>query len=222
VSSGVADDLARRAWITRTRIHVVPNPIISPDLLRLARSAVDHEWFATAALPLVLGAGRLTPQKRFDDLIRAFARVRQSHDARLMILGEGEERARLQALIRQLQLEHVVALPGFVENPLACMSRAKVFVLSSAWEGLPGALIQALACGTAVVATDCDSGPREILQGGRLGRLVPVGDVTALGEAICAALREPSQPAAGEAYLPYTESAGVDAYLRILRGRLDG
>jgi glycosyltransferase involved in cell wall biosynthesis len=218
VSNGVADDLATRLHIPRARIHVVPNPIITPDLLDLARRPLDHPWFAAGAEPVILGTGRLTWQKRFDLLIRAFGRVRHRVDCRLLILGEGEERPRLEALVRELRLGEVVLLPGFVENPIAYMARSKVFVLSSAWEGLPGALIQALACGTAVVATDCDSGPREILQSGRLGFLVPVGDAVALADAIVAAVVKQRLGEASEACLPYTESASLGEYLRILLG----
>ena len=217
VSTGVADDLAERLRLPRSRIHVVPNPIVTSELRDLASRSLDHEWFATGAPPVVIGIGRLTRQKRFDLLIEAFARVRECRDARLMILGEGEERHRLQTLIRELCLEHSVVLQGFVENPFTYLSRAQVFALSSDWEGLPGALIQALACGTPVIATDCDSGPREILQGGRLGRLVPVGDVGSLAHAIQTALNEPRVSPPFEACLPYTESTGVDAYLRILQ-----
>jgi glycosyltransferase involved in cell wall biosynthesis len=218
VSTGVADDLQRRLGIPRSRIHVVPNPVVTGNLTYLANQSVDHEWFATGSQPVVIGVGRLTRQKRFDLLIEAFARLSERCKARLVILGEGEERSRLDALIRKHHLEQDALLAGFVQNPFAYLARAHVFVLSSDWEGLPGALIQALACGTPVVATDCDSGPREILQGGRFGRLVPVGDVAALAEAIHEVVSRPRVPPSPEGCLPYTESVGVDAYLRILRG----
>ena len=111
-----------------------------------------------------------------------------------------------------------VALPGFVQNPFAYMARAAVFVLSSAWEGSPGALVQALACGAPVVATDCESGPREILQNGRYGRLVPTGDAPALASAIAAALDEPRRAAPREAWYRFSQDAAVDGYLRVLQG----
>ena len=222
VSSGVAEDLAERLGLRRARIHVVPNPIVTRELVHQAGRPLDHAWFAADAPPVVLGVGRLTEQKRFDVLIQAFALARARCEARLMILGEGEELPRLQGLIRELRLEEVVSLQGFVDNPFPYMARSRVFVLSSDWEGLPGALIQALACGTPIVATDCDSGPREILQEGRLGRLVPVGDVAALADAISTAVREPRMPLETDACLPYTESAAVETYLRILHGHRDG
>ena len=217
VSKGVAADLQRRSYMRRTAIQVAPNPVVTGELQRLAAMPLDHPWFAPGTPPVVLGVGRLTRQKQFDLLIRAFAKVQQHATAvRLLILGEGEERENLEGLVRQLGLAEVVSLPGFAGNPFATMAQSKVFVLSSAFEGLPGVLIQALACGTAVVATDCDSGPREILDNGRFGRLVPVGDVDALAEAIHAAVCD-RVGAAPDASRPYSESASVDAYLRLLQ-----
>jgi glycosyltransferase involved in cell wall biosynthesis len=183
----------------------------------MAREPVDHPWFAPGEVPVVLSAGRLTRQKDFPVLIRAFSRVYASRRCRLVLLGEGEERRSLEALLEDLGLRQCVSLQGFVRNPFAYMRRAAVFALSSAWEGLPGALIQALACGVPVVATDCENGPREILHDGRFGRLVPVGDVPALANAILGALDGPPPVITQEAWRPFSQDAGVDAYLRILR-----
>jgi glycosyltransferase involved in cell wall biosynthesis len=215
VSKGVAADLQGRSYMRRTSIHVAPNPVVTSELSRLADMEVDHPWFQPGAPPVVLAVGRLTVAKRFDILIRAFAQVAQRTNARLVILGEGEERQSLEALVQQLGIADAAWLPGFVGNPFPAMAKSKVFVLSSAFEGLPGVLIQALACGTAVVATDCDSGPREILDEGRFGRLVPVGNVEALADAIQDALSGRVCPAP-EACLPYTEASSVDAYLQLL------
>lgn len=219
VSEGVADDLRSQHGLRRELIRVAPNPIVTTDFgwraQQPARQAHEH-WFAPGAPPVVISAGRLTVEKRFDLLIEAFAVARAGSGARLLILGEGEERGRLQGLVRERRLEQVVYLPGFVANPLPYLTRASLFVLSSDTEGLPGALIQALACGTPVIATDCDSGPREILQGGRFGCLVPPGDVASLADAIHSALLGSRRPPAREASLPYTESAAVDTYLGIL------
>jgi glycosyltransferase involved in cell wall biosynthesis len=216
VSRGVADDLLQRRYMRCTPIEVVPNPIVTNELRELANAPVEDDWLASGAVPVVLGVGRLNRQKRFDVLIRAFAQVRTRVDSRLLILGEGEERGGLEELVRGLGLQEVVRLPGFAANPFPAMARSSVFVLSSDFEGLPGVLIQALACGTAVVATDCDSGPSEILQGGRFGRLVPVNDVAAMADAISATLRNPCRGDVTEACLPYTESASVHAYARLL------
>jgi len=135
-----------------------------------------------------MSAGRLVPQKDFATLLKAFAEVRAKLDSRLVLLGEGEERSSLERMARQLGIGGDVWMPGYVPNPYAMMSRAAVFVLSSVWEGLPTVLIEALACGTPVVSTDCPNGPAEILENGRYGPLVPVGDHSALGRAIISSL----------------------------------
>jgi glycosyltransferase involved in cell wall biosynthesis len=139
----------------------------------------------------VLGAGRLTAQKDFATLLSAFALAKERQPLRLIILGEGELRDPLQALASELGVAPEVRFPGFVENPYAFMSRSRVFVLSSAWEGFGLVLVEAMACGTPVVSTDCPAGPAEILEGGKYGRLVPVGDAIALAEAILATLAGP-------------------------------
>jgi glycosyltransferase involved in cell wall biosynthesis len=170
---------------------------------------------------VVVGVGRFTTQKDFATLLRAFARVQRVSPCRLVILGEGKERPALERLSRELGVEHAVSLPGFVSNPFAFMARAAVFASSSAWEGLPGALIQALACGTPCVATDCPGGSREVLGDGRFGLLVPVGDVSALAAAIAAMLQRPRSPVANEAWSRFSEAGAVDGYLKALHGELD-
>jgi glycosyltransferase involved in cell wall biosynthesis len=133
---------------------------------------------------LILGVGSLTVFKDFPTLIRAFAIVRSRRPCRLAILGEGNDRAELEALVASLGLQADTYMPGFVDNPFAWMRRADVAVCSSLTEGCPNALMQALACGTAVVSTDCAGGCSEILEGGRWGRLVPVGDARAMADSI--------------------------------------
>jgi glycosyltransferase involved in cell wall biosynthesis len=219
VSSGLADDVARLAKIPRDRVRVIYNPIISPALRRAALEPTGHPWFQEGQLPVVLGAGRLAAEKDFPNLIRAFAIARKTCQARLVILGEGEERPALERLVQSLGLEDDVGLPGVVANPFAYMSRSALFVLSSAWEAFGNVLVEALACGCPVVSTDCPSGPREILQGGRLGKLVPVGDETALAEAILAGLRgECATPATEADLAPFSVAAAAEAYLRLMFG----
>lgn len=196
VSAGVADDLAEVAGLARERIEVIPNPLRLEQVREGAAKPTPHPWLAPGEPPVCLAVGRLAAQKDFPTLLRAFARVRRNRSARLLVLGEGRERAALEACIRKLDLAEDVELPGYVENPFAWMSRARLFVLSSAYEGLPGVVIQALACGCPVVSTDCPSGPREILKGGELGALVPVGDSDALATAIDRALDAPVDRAA--------------------------
>lgn len=216
VSQGVADDLVRIAKIPRQHIRVIYNPIVTPQLREKAQAACNHPWFAPGEPPVVLGVGRLSVQKDFVTLIRAFGNVRRARPARLLILGEGEERPALEALVEQLDLGQDVSLPGFVANPCPYMARAGVFVLSSRWEGLPGVLIEALYCGSPLVATDCPSGSREILADGRYGRLVPVGDALALGGAIEATLDGRNPRPSRESWQRFEQETAVDQYARLL------
>jgi glycosyltransferase involved in cell wall biosynthesis len=216
VSRGAADDLAQTSGIPRDRIEVVYNPVITPELMAQARRRPEHPWFADGAPPVVVAVGRLTRQKDFPTLVRAFAEVRQGRNLRLLILGEGEERPALEALTRELGVADDVSLPGFRDDAMACMGRAALFVLSSAWEGLPTVLIEAMAAGTRVVSTDCPSGPREILQDGRLGALVPVGDAGSLARAMADGLDRPMPPVPPDALQPFTRDAAVDHYLRLI------
>lgn len=192
VSRGVADDVAAVTGIPRARIHATYSPVVSGRLAAGVPDApVPHAWLEPGSPPVLLGVGKLKPQKRFDTLLRAFARLRTTHTARLVILGKGPGRRALWALARELGVADDVALPGFVSDPFPWMRHAAVFVLASAWEGLPSVLIQAMACGCPVVSTDCPHGPREILEGGVHGPLVPVGDDAALARAIAAVLDQP-------------------------------
>ncbi|MGI9510964.1 MAG: glycosyltransferase [Geminicoccaceae bacterium] len=191
VSGGVADDLAENFDLPRENIEVIYNPVVTPELIEDSKAPLDHPWFAEGEPPVILGVGRLITAKNFPSLIRAFAAIRKRSPARLMILGEGPERSSLEALVQELGIDDDVALPGFAKNPFSYMRQAGLFVLSSRWEGLPGVLIQALACGCPVVSTDCPSGPREILEGGRFGLLVPPEDDQALSDAILKALASP-------------------------------
>jgi glycosyltransferase involved in cell wall biosynthesis len=216
VSRGAADDIARTAGVPRDRIEVIYNPVITPSLLAQAQCPPCHPWYRPGQPPVVLAVGRLTPTKDFPTLIRAFAEVRRRRPARLLILGEGEEREALTALASELNLADDVALPGFQERAVAFMAHARLFVLSSVGEALPTVLIEALATGTPVVSTDCPSGPREILQGGRLGALVPVGDASALAQAMLDALERPADALPPDALAPFTLDAAVHHYLRVI------
>lgn len=187
-SAGIADEFAEITSIDRDRIHVIYNPAISAAIAARAAEPVDHPWFAEPGPPIVLGVGRLARQKNFPLLIDAFAAVRRDTDARLVILGEGPERPHLERRIAEHGLADAVSLPGHVANPYAWMARAAVFVLSSSWEGFANVIAEALAVGTPVVATDCPSGPAEVLDGGEHGLLVPMDDAAAMADAIRRAL----------------------------------
>lgn len=190
VSDGVRDALAAVLKVPPAKVATLYNPVVAPDLEVKAAEDPGHPWLAPGCPPVVLGVGSLTPRKDFPTLLRAFARL-ERRDARLLLLGEGPERPALAALAGELGISDRLDMPGFVPNPFAYMARAAVFVLSSTLEGLPGALVQALACGCPSMSTDCPSGPREVLEGGALGPLVPVGDDAAMAEAIAAVLASP-------------------------------
>jgi len=216
VSEGVADSLASAIGLSRDRIAVAYNPVVTPELARRAAEPLDHPWFGEGTPPVILAVGRMKPQKDFPTLLRAFAMVRNRRDCRLVILGEGELRPMLEALVKELGISDSVQMPGFADNPFPWMRGASLFVLSSAWEGLPNVLIQAMACGTPVVSTDCPSGPREILEDGQWGALVPVGDVDALAEEIDAALSARIVPDVAVRGRQFSMDNALDAYIRCL------
>ena len=191
VSEGVADDLERVTHLHAEKLHVIYNPIYRPEMEELMQKPLDHPWFGDGQPPVILAAGRLVEQKDYPTLIRAFASLRESRTAHLVILGEGNLLSKLQALCAYLGIAEDVYFAGFDHNPYKYMAHCSVFVLSSAWEGFANVVAEALACGAEVVATDCNSGPSEILAGGQYGRLVPVGDNVALATAMMEALTHP-------------------------------
>jgi glycosyltransferase involved in cell wall biosynthesis len=218
VADAMAEDLARMIGFPRDKITVVYNPAVTPEMLAKAQQPAPHAWLNPGGPPVLVAVGRLHEQKDFQTLLRAFALVRARRSARLIILGEGPERPALEAGVAKLGLTEDVDLPGFVPNPYAFMAGASQFVLSSRYEGLPTVLIEAMACGCPVVSTDCPSGPGEILDNGKYGRLVPVGDAAALAEAMEATLDAPP-PAAelkARADLFHIDRV-IDSYRRLLR-----
>jgi glycosyltransferase involved in cell wall biosynthesis len=218
VSRGVAEDLAGTVGIPPDRIVVIHNPVVTPDLIARSMEPVQDEWFAPGSEPVILAVGRLDTQKDYPTLLEAFASLRATRPAKLMILGEGPLRADLLSIVSRLGLESDVRLPGFVENPYAYMRSCSVYAMSSLFEGLPTVLIEALASGARIVSTDCPSGPREILDGGRYGRLVPVGDTAAIARALDAALDDSSSLPGPESWSPYELDTVVEQYRRVLLG----
>ena len=219
VSEGVADDLRMAAPASADGIETIYNPVVSPSLTEKAKEPLNHPWFDDGGPPVILAAGRLTRVKDHATLLRAFAMVIESRPARLIVLGEGPERDNLLWMAESHGLAQQVDLPGFMINPFAYMARASVFVLSSRHEGFPNVLVQAMACGTPVVSTDCRSGPREILENGKWGRLVPVGGWRSMADAIVEGLDTPT-PAESLARRAseFSETVSVDRYLEILTG----
>lgn len=195
VSEGVADDFSRRIGVERKRISVIYNPVYKP-YDRDADNGNIHPTYKAHAKrkKYIIAIGRLTKAKDFETLIRAFKIVCQQRDVSLFILGEGPLRDSLEALIYELGLVENVFLLGYVENPLYYLSSAEALVVSSRWEGFGNVIVESLGVGVPVVSTDCQSGPSEILQGGKYGRLVKVGDYEAMSYAIVETIDNDSDP----------------------------
>ena len=216
VSFGVADDLVNKFKMPSKNIHVVYNPVVTSQLIKLSNEKFEHEWFENEEVPVILSIGRLTSQKNFTLLIKAFSLLLKSREARLIILGKGELQKELENLTIELNIRDKVSFPSFVKNPFMWMKNSSLFVLSSDYEGLPGTLIQAMACGTPVVSTDCPSGPKEILENGQWGRLVPMRDVESLSRAMAATLDEEAHPDVALRAQYFDVNHGVDGYLKVL------
>uniref|UniRef100_A0A832A831 Glycosyltransferase n=1 Tax=Desulfacinum infernum TaxID=35837 RepID=A0A832A831_9BACT len=216
-SRGAAEDLSALGSLPHGFIHVLPSPVVSEKIHDLAREPLKHPWFQPGGPPVILGAGELCERKDFATLLRAFAKVHKDRPCRLVILGRGKKRVALEKLAHELGVAAHVDFPGFVENPYTYMAKASVFVLSSTVEGLPVVLMEAMAVGTPVVATDCPSGPREILEDGALGPLVPVKSPDELAAAITRVLTSPlNRKALMAAASRYDVRKATGAYLKVL------
>jgi glycosyltransferase involved in cell wall biosynthesis len=216
VSHGVAKELDALIPYRKKATHVIYNAVVTPEIYHLAQAEVEHPWFQDKNLPIVVGAGRFVRQKDFSTLLNAFADLSATIKARLVLLGSGREQDELQSLVSRLGLEDQVWISGFVKNPYAYLSRADVFVLSSQWEGLPTIIIEAIALGIPVVSTDCPSGPSEILQQGKYGRLVPVGDVRAMSQAIADTLQTDNRTIPPDWIAQFTPEVATLKYIKAL------
>lgn len=194
ISDGVATDVARITKILKKQIQIFYLPVLTDRFYKLKAQFIENPSFFSKDIPNILSVGRLTKAKDFATLIRAFSIVVKHVPSRLVILGEGELRLELEALVCELGLQDVILLPGFVNNCYPYMRECDLFVVSSAYEGLSMVLIEAMACGAPVVSTDCDSGPKEILEGGCWGQLVPVGDYEAMAEVMKKTLTKGPNP----------------------------
>lgn len=216
VSGGLADELSTFSKVPRDQVKVIYNPVVNAKLRQHANANQPKDWIEDKG-PVIIAIGRLCPQKDFPTLMKSFALLRKRKAAQLLILGEGEERLKLEALVKELGIEADVYMPGFVENPYAYLVHADVFALSSRWEGLPTVLIEALACGCAVVATDCPHGPKEILENGAYGHLVEMGNVEAFAAALEDAIDNPVDKShQRHRAADFSEEASVKAYANIM------
>lgn len=215
VSSGVADDLAALSRIPRDRFTVIYNPIplASPRIGAIGGSDRAERRDGRH----IITVGSLKAAKNQATLIKAFARMARHPDDRLTIVGEGALRPDLEALARSEGVEGLVSFPGFTADPGQFYAQADLFVLSSDYEGFGNVIVEALAYGVPVVSTDCPSGPAEILDNGRYGRLVPVGDAEALAAAMEEALAsDHDREALRRRAADFVPSRAADAYLRLL------
>jgi len=217
-SKGVADDMANYTELKRSRIEVVPSPVVPSRLFNQALPCPDHPWLQSHDQPVILGVGELCMRKDFSTLIRAFAKIRAQQPCRLIILGKGKEEKKLLKLAEHLNVDQDISLTGFIDNPYPYMAHADLFAFTSRWEGLGFVIIEALAVGTPVVATDCPNGPREILANGKYGPLIPISDSDALAQGILETLHKPlPKITLQQAAHPYEIENSATAYLQAMR-----
>lgn len=216
VSHGVADDLARLVKLPRERIEVIYNPVDLAAVQRGAAQPLDNAWFDDGSPPVILSVGRLISAKDHACLLEAFARIRESRNCRLAILGDGELGELLATQAVRLGIAGDLQMPGFQKNPYAWMRRAAVVVLSSRREGMGLVLVESMACGTPVVSTDCPGGTAEVLEDGKWGRLVPVGDPDAMASAIAATLDDTERPDVEKRAADFGLNRAIDSYANTL------
>ena len=218
-SIGCGEDFINVTGVGKKNMEYIYNPAITDDIKPKSLEPVDHRWFLDGGPPVILAVGRLAHQKNFELLITAFAKLRKSHDARLLIIGDdGGERSQLEELVMKLGIKDQVDMPGFISNPYAYMAKAAMYVLSSRYEALPAVLIEAMYCGTQLISTDCPSGPSEILANGKYGQLVPMDDSDAMASAMMKALQNKNFTQDTSACLPFIDHNVVDQYLQVLLG----
>lgn len=216
LNTTMAEELQDALRLPPERIVVINNPAVTEHITSKAEEGLDHPWFASGQPPVILSVGRLTYAKNFENLIEAFAAVRAQQPARLMILGDGELREELETQVNRYGLNDDVTMPGFERNPYKYMNRAAIFVLPSRWEGFPNVLVEAMASGAPIIATNCPGGTTEILDNGRLGGLVPVGDSTAMAGAIIDAINTKSHPDVSPRLSEFSLDSVLDEYMRVM------
>ncbi len=216
VSNTCAQDAIHYLKLPRSKVHVIYNPVFRPEILEKANEPVSCSWFGDKSILKIISIGRLVVEKDHKTLIKAFKLVRETHKAQLIILGEGPLQPDLLQLIKALDLDQDVLLPGFVQNPYPLISQSDVFVLSSTSEGLGNVLIEAIACNCPVVSTDCPGGPREILKNGQYGHLTPVGDYVAMADAIKRVIQGDKRLAPREWLEKFRLDNSVDQYQRLI------
>lgn len=191
ISKGVADDIRKIAKLPEHKVTWIHNPVVAESEIKALESHADLPWTDGS---VIVTSGRLVPQKDYPTMLQAFAKLAEIQKAYLLIIGDGPQRLALEKAARELGIGDKIHFAGFVDNPIAHMKRADLFVITSRWEGFCNVIVEALLCGLPVVATDCPSGPAEILEDGKYGTLVPVGDVNALAAAMAQTLDTSHDP----------------------------
>lgn len=215
-SQMMKEELLSLAKFDIEKVKVIPNPVPISDIKKKAKAEPTHEWFKNKNKPIVLSVGRLTMQKNYTTLIKAFALVKKKIDSRLVILGDGEERKKIELNVNELGINDSVSMPGFVDNPYAYMSRADVFVLPSLWEGFPNVLVEAMACNTSAIATDCPGGSAEILENGKWGIMVGNNNISDLSQAIEKALVSSELINPAERVLDFSLERVISIYISLI------
>ncbi len=218
VSDGVVEGLRNKTGVNPDKIHRIYNPAWSVEMEEKGKESIElPPPLGACTHPIIISAGRLELQKDFVTLIRAFSMIRMKRQVKLVILGEGSLRSKLEVLVNELGVSSEVYFAGFQENPFAWFSRSSVFALSSIYEGFGNVLVEAMACGTPVVSTNCPSGPSEILDNGQFGELVSVGDYIALAKGIERTLDSPKSADALKARArEFSIEASVNSYLELI------
>lgn len=222
VSNSIADDVRTAVGVSEDRISVIPNPFDTDSIRRRAREPIEHPWLNDGDEDVVLSAGRLEPVKNFELLIESFERIhRRNPSSRLLILGEGSRREKLTETVESKGLSDVIDLPGYVNNPYKYMRHADLFVLPSRREALPSVLIEALAVGCPVVATD-RGGAREILVDGEYGSLVEPTERELYESIVSALARTPDTSSLKERADYYATSNVLDTYSELIHSVVRG
>jgi len=218
VSSAVAADLTAHFHVPADRVGHIYNPVVGSALKRKAEEACVHPWLADKTIPTLISVARLSPEKDFDTLLEAFSLLRRAMSVRLLVLGDGPDRGRLERRAMDLKIDADIDWMGMVANPLPFVRDADALVLSTFYEGLPTVLIEALYVGTTPVATDAPGGIREILEDGRYGYIVPMQDAQALSEGMLKALHQPMpKRVLQERAEAFSEKQAVDAYMDLFQ-----
>ncbi|MCK5373853.1 MAG: glycosyltransferase [Alphaproteobacteria bacterium] len=218
ISKGVMDDVVELCALNDDKISYIHNPVVTPSFEKEIKSHSEL-LFPDSTLPLIIASGRLVEQKDYPTMLKAMALILKKKPANLAILGKGPLQKELAALSKELGIENNVTFKDFVENPLSYMKQADIFLMTSAWEGFGNVLVEALYCGLSIVATDCPSGPAEILDNGKYGYLTNVGDEIDISNAVLKVMESPfDKEQQKKRAMKFTTDSISDKYLRHVKG----